>query len=154
MTEIVKRSKRSFTSYMKRIRKQADEMEDRINKELEEKFTAEDNRFQAALHELKVALSLRSEENEKLKKAVQNGRAELLVKQSHKLVEHKARSRNHKCFDVDDLEKYGTNFSKMFELTTEKELAPEWFDINEPENLRVIKTNFGQVYLTFTRNIK
>ena len=56
--------------------------------------------------------------------------------------------------DVDDLEKYGTNFLKMFELTTEKEVAPEWFNINEPENLRVIKTNFGQVYLTFTRNTK
>ena len=66
-------------------------MKDRINKEFEEKFTIEGNCFQAALHELKVALSLISEENKKLKKAVKNGRAELLVKQSHKLVGHKSK---------------------------------------------------------------
>ena len=127
-----------------RVRKQVDELEERINKELEEKYVAEDNRLQTALHKLREASRKEDEQNSELKKAIQSGKAKLIVSQSHKLFGLKKRNRNHKTFDADEIENYDINFSTMFELTTEKNTVPEWADINEPENLVSLRLSLAE----------
>ena len=61
-------------------RKQIDELERKVNSELEEKFAKEDNRLQAVLHNLRTASN-----DDKISEALRKAKAELLVMQKYEL---------------------------------------------------------------------
>ena len=63
------------------LRAQIDKLEEKINSELEEKFTVEDNRLQAILSRVC------SSDNSDISKAIQKAKAELLVGQIYDVVE-------------------------------------------------------------------
>ena len=84
------------------LRRHVDEMEERVNKRLEEEFTEEDNRLQSALSELRRYIAMkkegkkegkegdnggREEANEGLSKAISDAGSALSVVQSYELVE-------------------------------------------------------------------
>ena len=62
----------------KDIRKQTNELEDKINSALETKFTEEDSRMQTTLNELQVAAS--ESDKDKLPKVLQKARTEPILK--------------------------------------------------------------------------
>ena len=69
-------------------RKEIDGLENKINGELEAKYTEEDNRLQEALNDLKTAVIMTEEKGDnKLSEAAEKARTELLVMQTYKLIE-------------------------------------------------------------------
>ena len=62
------------------LRALTNEIESKVDGELEEKFKAEDNRLQTTLNEL------RSDDNDRISLAIQKAKAELLVMQSYEMV--------------------------------------------------------------------
>ena len=71
-------------SICEKWRKEIDELEVRVNNELEAKFKEEDSRLQTALNDLQVIISA---DEEKLTEALQWAKAELLVIQKYNLNE-------------------------------------------------------------------
>ena len=66
------------------LKRQIEEMEERLTRELEKKFKAEDNRLQTALHSIS---SEKTEGTKELSKAMAKAKAELCVKQSYGIKE-------------------------------------------------------------------
>ena len=130
----------SLHSACNKLRKRIDEIEEDINKRLEEKFTKEDNRLQNVLAELRKRKSGDEEgENSGVSKAVDNAIAELIVVQTYELME----------WDFEDKEgKTGkTGVSKMFELTAKRQVAPEWIHMEKPMIITATKSIDGDVFL-------
>ena len=63
------------------LRAQVDELENRVNKELEEEFTEEDNKFQTLFNDLN------SDDGDELSKTIQKAKTELLVAQTYEIIE-------------------------------------------------------------------
>ena len=76
-----KAAQEKLHNFCEGLRAQIDKLENRINSEIEEKFTKEDNRLQTALNEL------RASEEEGLSKVIQRAKTELLVIQSYDVIE-------------------------------------------------------------------
>ena len=109
-------------------RKEIDDLEDRINSELETKFKEEDSRLQTALNDLQTA------DKESFSEAFQKAKAELAVLQRYDLKE----------IEDDEI----TNFFNTLGLSVEKSVDPEWLD--KPRNPKVNKIDNGKVFLSFT----
>ena len=115
-------------------RRQADELEDSVNSELEIKFKEEDSRLQAALNNLQA--SALTDNGTKIAEALRKARAELLVVQR---------------YDVRETRPKHNNFFKRTGLATENEIDAEWLDCSKPEILSVKKTS-PEVTLCLTGN--
>ena len=102
------------------LRAQIDRLEESINSELEEKFTAEDNRLQTALS------GIRSAEADDVSKMIQKAKAELLVMQSYDVIE-----RN--LLEKEDGHK--SNISSLYELKTERRVSPDIFEERENQQI-------------------
>ena len=96
------------------LRAQVAELKSRVNKELEEKSTAEDRRLQALLSGLRTA-----GDKSDSPKIVQRAKAELLVMQSYDVVENHTRIGNGdgKRFDIKSLYELKTRRKVSFEIT-------------------------------------
>lgn len=121
------------------LREQIDEIEGRINSELEGKFTEEDNRLQTALNDLRTSMAAEGVNAEKLAKAVRSAKSRLLVVQSYELVEHPLTEK--------------VEISKMCELSVEKNLSLEWLTLSKPTDLKVVNIAYGKIALEFTSTI-
>lgn len=134
-------------------KKHIDDIEDKINNELEEAFKTEDNRLQAALHSLKEAEAAKTdarptastettETKERSKKddgkvyeALQKARAELFIKQSYVLS------------GAED----GSELPERLKLVVTRDAVREWLDT--PRNIKISKASCaGKVFLSFTKN--
>ena len=117
----------------KGIEVSVNELENRIGSELEEKFTAENNRLQSTLYDLQM------DDDDGTQKAVQRAKAELLVIQFYNVIE---------C----DTEEYGLSFdvSSLCKLRTERILAPEAMEALRPTGVRATRIGKGAVSLQFT----
>ena len=120
------------------LRKQVKELEDNINKELEGKFSAEDDRLQVALSKLTSSISMNnySDNVEALDDALSKARSVLLVKQSYALVKQE--------WTNGDL-----SIADLCKLDTKREADLGWLELKKPENLSVAKIAAGRVYVTF-----
>ena len=131
-------------------RKQIDELENRVKKALETKFTEEDSRFQEALNDLLVAVNTAEEKGgDKLLEAVKKARAELLVTQTYKLAERVS------MFIGDNgsvVESEAGDFTKKLELNSEKKVNNEMIDLSSPTSVEVTGISGGKVHVKFTRN--
>ena len=125
------------------LRKFIDEMEEGVNRRLEEEFTKEDNRLQSTLNELRECIGAEEEGEggdrnaEHLSDIIQKAVTELLVMQSYELVECEAKEGE-------------GGVSKMFDVKTEKKLVPEWVLMKRPTILNVPKVSQGRIYLEMT----
>ena len=77
-----KASQEKLHGFCEDLKAQIDRLEERINSELEEKFTAEDSRLQTILSELS------SSGGECISKMIQKAKAELLVEQTYDVVQN------------------------------------------------------------------
>ena len=118
------------------LRKQIDEFEDKVNTELEEKFTAEDNRLQTALGGLN---RVDNDNGEELLKAIERAKAELLGMQSYEVVECDAGKDNNSKFEI----------SSFYELKTEKRFSFEMVEVRKPRDFRVDCVSGGRVSVEF-----
>ena len=110
-------------------RKEIDDLEDKINSELDAKFKEEDSRLQAAMNNLQAAISA---DEAKITEALQRAKAELLVMQKYSLNE-----------------KETTVFTKRLKLTVSKEVVSEWFDSSKPRDTKVNKvSSTGRIFLS------
>ena len=115
------------------MEKEIDDLEDKVNSEIEAKFKEEDSRLQAVLSNLQAAIST---EEAKITETLQRAKAELLVLQKYILCKTDT-----------------TDFSQKLELETKKEIVPEWFDCSKPRDLKVYKvSSTGRIFVSFTRN--
>lgn len=106
------------------LRAQINELEDRINEELEEKFIPEDNRLQSIFNELRGNSTV---------DVFQKVKAELLVMQSYDITENKERN-----YDI----------TTFYKLETEECLGTELMEMRKLTNVRVI--NGGKISVSFT----
>lgn len=111
------------------LRSQIDEFETRISKELEENFTAEDNRLQSILDDLQMNPS----DHRTLKRA----RAELLMAQSYKIT--RVEEQNSK-FDL----------ASLYKLQIEKRFTPETIEKRVPTDLQITKVDDGKILIQFS----
>ena len=148
----------------KKWRKEIDDLENKINNELEAKFKEEDSRLQATMSNLQSTISTGVAKTEE---ALQKAKAELLVVQKYNLSERRTKiekdSESDGCdgeddsYEESDEEKRSVpvELSERLELETVKEIAPERFDCFKPRDLKVNKvSNAGRVFLSFTINIE
>ena len=132
------------------LRAQIDKLEERINNELEEKFTAEDNRLQTALDEL------RSSDDDNFSKAFQKAIAELLVIQSYEFIERNPDEDNDGNNEDEDSEpekKRSFDLASLYDLKTERKVTSmEYicFDKRKPTELIPLFTEKGEFSLSFT----
>ena len=115
-------------------RKQADDLEERINKELQVKFTEEDDRLLKALNALRE--STLSEKEGERSAAARRARAELLVKQSYSFV-HTDNGKDAGPID----------FVNSYRLNVKEELAEEWLDFDTLPSVKVERVTAGRVYV-------
>ena len=95
-------------------RKQIDELEDKVNSELEAAYKNEDGRLQAALSSLVATAS--TKDNVKTLEALQKTKATLLIKQTYELEDLSPKG---KCPSGGE-----DDFSKMLKLVIKKNVAP------------------------------
>lgn len=116
------------------LKKQLDEMYERINSELQVQYTEEDDRLQEMLNRVRE-FEVTEENNEEFTKVLQKARADLALMKSYELFQE---------------EPY--DFSSLFTLHTEKKAVNEFIDLEKPEDFRVTENAFKQVHLDFSRN--
>ena len=121
------------------LRAQVDKLENRVNSELGEKFTAEDDRLQSTLSELNSC------EDEGISRMIQKAKAELLLMQSYELVCHDFGD------DSGDEEDQKMNFdlSSMCKLKTERKVVHDIFEERKPTNLIPSFTEKWELSLSF-----
>ena len=127
-----KEAQKEINEICEKMWKQIDALEEKVNSELEGKFTKEDERLQSALG------SLSDIKGKPSPKALQNAKTKLLVKQTYRLKEF--------CIypEIADL----TNACK---LTADKVVETRWLEHKKPTGLNVEKAgSFGRVYLGFS----
>ena len=146
-----------------RIKKQIEEMEDKINSELEEKFAKEDNRLQTALNSIQTlvgAEEINDDDNNDSKEEdndssddnndseshfqsilneVRKAKGMLMAMQSYKL--------NHKYMQITTNE--DTDLSELISLDTKVELMEEWVELKAPEDLTISRLSAGRVHVKF-----
>ena len=121
------------------LRKQIDELEDRINEGIKENFTKEENRLQTVFNEVNTYNPEKAgDNNEELAQLVQKAKAELLVRQTYGIREP-SKSRT-------------SDLRSLYKLEVGKELESEWFDTSKATDLKVTNVSEGKVYLEFSRN--
>ena len=108
------------------LRSQVAELRSRVNKGLEEKFTAEDRRLQEALSGLRTA-----DDSDDVKKVFQRAKTELLVMQSYDVIaERGAKMKGGRLnFDV----------STLYELKTATVFVPEVLGMLKPTGVRAFR---------------
>ena len=134
-----------------RLRKQINDLEVRINAELEGNFSEEDNRLQQVLNDLRTALysnrssnadtdgnsSTNKEEkaktSEKIRNALRKAKAALLVKQLYVLRKQGMPS----------------DLSELCFLTTSREAVPEFLEHNKPVDVDLSSFKTGRVKVGF-----
>ena len=115
-------------SFCDEIRKRADDLEGRVNAELESLFKEEDDRLQQALNDLRELMSLQSTgDNGDLIKATQKAKAELFVMQRYNL----------------------TKTDKSAELSVERVFVEEWLDLEKPKGVEVVSVDPAGIRLNF-----
>ena len=120
------------------LRARINEFEERVNRELEEKYTVEDNRLQTALNELSP-----DDDDGDVSKAIQKAKAELLVMQSYEVVVG--------GLDEDN-QKSKFSIKSMCELKTERKLLSlKVIDFEERKARSLIPsfTKKGELSLSF-----
>lgn len=110
------------------MRSQIDELEGRINKELEDKFTTEDNRLQSILN------SLRTNQNDE--SILKTAKTELLMSQSYKIVKAEEQKMT---FDL----------SSLYKLQTEKSISTETIENRVPTDIHVTEVDESVVSINF-----
>ena len=120
------------------LRAQVDTIDEEACRELDEKFTAEDNRLQTVL------IELNSSEGETISKIIQKAKAELLVAQTYDVIEKEEVERKGN-------EEGSFDLSSLYELKIERHVVPEAVKLLKPTNVRVSKTSKGELSLQFTR---
>ena len=126
------------------MRKEINELEDKINNELETKFKAEDDRLQKVLGELQALTGDINKHREELSLVIQKAKNELLVKQRYELEKSNhfwgSSKRNaynrwpYQNFDVhvhgnDSDDEEIANLSNSYKLTVKKEIETKWAEI-------------------------
>ena len=117
------------------LRAQVEKLGEKINSELEEKFTKEDNRLQENLS------GLRSDEDDVSKK-IQKAKAELLVEQTYNVIEWNP--------DDENESEQMSIISSLYELKTERKASFEVLGERKPTNLIPSFTEKGELSLSFT----
>lgn len=106
------------------IRKQIDDIEIKITRELEENYTREDDKLQCALSELRTCIPEESKiDFKEITKVIQKAKSRLLVKQTYNFIEKWELEEN--------------DISNLCELQVVKETLPEWVYLKVPTNLKV-----------------
>lgn len=128
------------------LRKQIDVVEDRVNAELEKKFTAEDSRLQDVLNSIR---SDAATEDSEILKLIQRAKAELLVAQSYDVVEcgewvPKKRGR------PEEGQKIELDLLSFCELKTERFVMEEMVELRKPTDVRVTGVTGGNVSVKFS----
>ncbi len=122
------------------LRKFIDEMEEGVNRRLEEEFTKEDNRLQSTLNELRECIRAEEEGEggdrnvEHLSDIIQKAVTELLVIQSYELVECEAKEGE-------------GGVSKMFDLKVNRELMSKWVCLKKPSIQNITNVDFEKAWL-------
>ena len=143
----------SLHEFCEGLRRQINEMEENVNKKLEEMFTKEDDRLQEALADIRRASSSSSgkededgnegeddgNENESPIKIIERAKAELLVTQSYNFVEHNIL---HGKPPID--------FTGLCDVEVEKHFDPEGITVKKPTDVRVAGVSGGNVVVGFT----
>lgn len=119
------------------LRAQIDELEEKINSELEEKFRDEDTNIQSALNELRTCVRENTDDI-RFSKAFGKAKASLVVEQSYALEQDS-------CGDG--------KLSSLYKLKTERQILLEWSELNRPQDIRIINISEGRICLEFARNI-
>lgn len=107
------------------LRKQIDELEVRVNSELEEEYTKEDDRLQEVLSELRTG------ERTDLPKLMQKARLRLLIEQTY------------------EFKKQEIDLSRACGLKTGREVSKEWVVVDKPRDLNVVRKG-TIIYASFT----
>ena len=121
-----------------KMRKQIDEMEEKVLGDLEEKFTNEDTRLQDALNEFRTYVGTEGAENRNILEAARKARAKLLVAQTYEIKSRPAE---------------GGELSVLYGLSTERRICLEWAEMAKPWDLRVTSIADGKIFIQFGRNI-
>ena len=109
-------------------------LEEKVSRELEEKFTAEDNRLQTVLG------GLCSDDNDEVSKMIQKAKSELLVMRSYKVVKRIFYEYGYMKFSIPTL----------CNLETERWVVPEIMELMRPTDIHISKAINGEFSLRFT----
>ena len=113
-------------------------LEESVTSELKERYMEEDSRLQAALEDLRKAISREKEPN-KVTTGLKKAKAELVVAQSYELKVSRTEGENDKDEDL----------SERIELTAKKSVALEWLELGNPRDLRVVDVSGGKASVGF-----
>ena len=130
------------------FRKEADDFEERTNNEIEAKFKAEDSRLQSALNSLRAASCASTA---RLAEAIQEAKAQLLIKQSYDLVLKKIISEYNE-YDNDLIIENSWGVQR-FELSTKRTIDTEFLELKKPSNLRVTGVEAGHIYMSHSGSL-
>ena len=119
------------------LRSRIDEIENVLGRELAAKFTAEDNRLQAALDGLRTSMSTDVTYN--IARSIQKAREELLVMQSYNVVG---------C-DLGNEQNMKVDFNSLCKLETNVDIVPEILEMTKPEDLRVVDIVKKEIFIQF-----
>ena len=107
------------------------ELEDRVSSELCEKSTAESNRLQSALTDLRM--------DGGTPEAIRRAKAELLVAQSYDMAKRSTK----------EMDRLGIGVSSLYELKTDKSIAPEIVEMLRPTDVHITKISEDAISLQF-----
>lgn len=116
------------------IRMKLNEMEEKINNELERQFTKEDDRLQSTLSELNTIINTKDEHTNT--EVFRKAKAELAVKQTYEIKKHEPGK--------------NIDFSSLYKLITEKKILEELVELKQPEKIKIDNVNAGTVSFWFT----
>ena len=117
----------------KEVAQKVSELEERLNSEIEEKYTSENNRLQAALNSLQAVPPTRRRKR-RPKPFCTETKAELVVKQTYRL---RATEAKEECFGA----------AKAYAVSADTEVDGEWLEHRKPEEVRVSRVWTGRVFL-------
>lgn len=127
------------------LRRQIDEMERRVGLQLEEEYTKEDARLQAALGDLQECVDAMEDEeadsksnNKDLIAAAHDAGSELLVMQTYELAKRQGEGQNPSS---------PSSLSALYELKTVRQMSLEWVWLKRPTIHNVLRVSQGKVYL-------
>ena len=130
------------------LRRQADELEERFNADLEIKFATEDARLQSALNDFRVAL--KTNDSKKAADAIRKVKGKLFVKQFYRV---KVESVQDGEEEEEELYKNNDSLTDRYKLETVRNVATEWAVLKEPEGLTVTSVQAGVIKVEFAGSL-
>ena len=116
------------------MRKQIDDLEDKVNSELKEKVTKEDSRLQTALSNLQTAVSS-TKDKDSFSKIVQAAKTELVVVLKYALNEDKWST---------------SDFSERLKFAPKSCVSFKWFECSKARDFKIKKVGkTGRIILSF-----